>query len=118
MRFGFVLSYPQGAQKETGFNFEPWHYRFVGQTVAERLSTRPGLTLEALFSQTPGLGVSGDCADCPLDASRSDCSAVTPEGACDADVLRWCFSGAAAAVDCAASGLRCVADGGAMCDEP
>ena len=30
-RFGFVLSFPAHKTHITGFPFEPWHYRFVGQ---------------------------------------------------------------------------------------
>jgi D-alanyl-D-alanine carboxypeptidase len=33
--FGFVLSYPQGGEAETGYVFEPWHYRYVGRSAAE-----------------------------------------------------------------------------------
>ena len=109
-RFGFVLSYPQHREKTTGFRSEPWHFRFVGSAVAADLHDHPDLTLEEWFHMTPGLGVSGDCADCPLDSSRSDCTAVTAAGACDANVLRWCFDGAAAAVDCTTSSLVCAAD--------
>ncbi|MCB9809011.1 M15 family metallopeptidase [Candidatus Nomurabacteria bacterium] len=28
--YGFILSYPEGKQDETGYIFEPWHWRFVG----------------------------------------------------------------------------------------
>lgn len=119
-RFGFVLSYPQLAQKVTGFRYEPWHFRFVGSAVAAQLHASPGETLEELFRQTPGLGLFGDCGDCPLPASRSDCAAVTAAGACAGEVLTWCFDGAAAAVDCATSELTCLADSGsgARCGTP
>jgi len=33
-RFGFVLSYPKN---NTFYQFEPWHWRFVGTTLAQRL---------------------------------------------------------------------------------
>lgn len=33
-RYGFVLSYPPG---NTYYRFEPWHWRFVGRKLAERL---------------------------------------------------------------------------------
>ena len=120
-QYGFVLSYPQHKQKTTGFRFEPWHFRFVGSGTAAYLHNRVGLTLEEMFSMTPGLGVSGDCADCPMESSRSDCGAasVTAAGACAADVLTWCFDGAVAAVDCTTSGLTCVmgaAGEGADCE--
>jgi hypothetical protein len=109
-RYGFVLSYPRHEEKTTGFRFESWHFRFVGSATAAVLHDRVGLTLEEMFRRTPGLGVSGDCADCPLEASRSDCGALTPAGACAASVLTWCFDGAVAAVDCATSGLVCATD--------
>jgi len=32
--YGFVMSYPDGAQAETCFSYEPWHYRWVGREVA------------------------------------------------------------------------------------
>lgn len=33
-KYGFVLSYPEG---NTYYKFEPWHWRFVGRELAERL---------------------------------------------------------------------------------
>ncbi len=30
-KFGFVLRYPEGKTDITGYVYEPWHYRFVGQ---------------------------------------------------------------------------------------
>lgn len=32
--YGFVMSYPAGAEAETCFGYEPWHYRWVGREVA------------------------------------------------------------------------------------
>lgn len=34
--FGFVLSYPEGHEEETGYVFEPWHWRFVGVDDVEK----------------------------------------------------------------------------------
>jgi zinc D-Ala-D-Ala carboxypeptidase len=28
--YGFRLSYPQGKESETGYNYEGWHYRYYG----------------------------------------------------------------------------------------
>jgi zinc D-Ala-D-Ala carboxypeptidase len=42
--YGFVLSYPPG-KGETGYKFEPWHYRYVGVENAGRLR-KSGLTLQ------------------------------------------------------------------------
>ncbi len=33
-RYGFSLSYPEGYEKITGYNYEPWHYRYVGFAAA------------------------------------------------------------------------------------
>jgi zinc D-Ala-D-Ala carboxypeptidase len=43
-RYGFVLSYPPG-KDETGYRFEPWHYRYIGVENAGRLH-ESGLTLQ------------------------------------------------------------------------
>jgi D-alanyl-D-alanine carboxypeptidase len=32
--YGFVMSYPAGAEAETCFGYEPWHWRWVGRDVA------------------------------------------------------------------------------------
>ena len=29
-RFGFILRYPEGKEEITGYNYEPWHFRYVG----------------------------------------------------------------------------------------
>lgn len=43
--FGFILRYPEGAEAVTGFAYEPWHYRYVGEDVA-RVIHENGWTLE------------------------------------------------------------------------
>ena len=30
-RFGFSLSYPAGATERTGYDYEPWHFRYIGR---------------------------------------------------------------------------------------
>jgi D-alanyl-D-alanine carboxypeptidase len=42
--YGFVMSYPKGKSAETCYSYEPWHYRYVGRTVASRVHAR-GVTL-------------------------------------------------------------------------
>lgn len=43
-RYGFVMSYPPGREGETGYAYEPWHWRYVGPgTAAAYLGS--GLTL-------------------------------------------------------------------------
>jgi D-alanyl-D-alanine carboxypeptidase len=42
--FGFVLSYPDGAEAQTCYGAEPWHVRYVGREAAADLQAS-GLTL-------------------------------------------------------------------------
>lgn len=35
--YGFVMSYPKGAQALTCYSYEPWHYRYVGRGVAKKI---------------------------------------------------------------------------------
>jgi len=44
-KFGFTLRYPQGKEAITGYNFEPWHYRYVGIPLATALH-QSNLTLD------------------------------------------------------------------------
>ena len=43
--YGFILRYPKGKEKITGYNYEPWHYRYVGKTTANIIMDN-NLTLE------------------------------------------------------------------------
>ena len=54
-RFGFLLRYPKEKESITGYRYEPWHYRYVGQDIA-RTCMDQGLTYEEyLAAQTqPG----------------------------------------------------------------
>ncbi len=49
--FGFVLSYPRGKSDVTCYDYEPWHYRWVGRDMAARLAAS-GLTLHELQTTT------------------------------------------------------------------
>lgn len=106
---GFVLSYPAGKQRITGYRPEPWHVRFVGNELAAELRQNDW-TVEELLRQRPGLAVAGRCDDCPTSESRAACGALTSAGTCAGTVLRWCYDGALAEVDCAASRQRCASD--------
>jgi D-alanyl-D-alanine carboxypeptidase len=37
-RYGFVMSYPAGRFAETGYDYEPWHYRYVGRDLAAAIA--------------------------------------------------------------------------------
>ncbi len=36
-KYGFVQTYPEGAENITGYQFEPWHYRYIGIKNAQEL---------------------------------------------------------------------------------
>ena len=46
--FGFILRYPKEKEKITGYNYEPWHIRYVTREVAKDISSR-NLTLEEYY---------------------------------------------------------------------
>ena len=45
--YGFIIRYPQGKQGVTGYKYEPWHIRYVGD-MAEQIY-ESGLTLEEYY---------------------------------------------------------------------
>ena len=34
-KYGFILRYPKNKEYLTGYNYEPWHYRYVGKKVSK-----------------------------------------------------------------------------------
>ena len=48
-RFGFVVRYPNGKTDVTGYEYEPWHMRYVGVELATELRSTGVLTLEEFF---------------------------------------------------------------------
>ena len=36
-KYGFILRYPEGKTGETGYKYEPWHFRYVGTDLAGKL---------------------------------------------------------------------------------
>ncbi|HOT61089.1 MAG TPA: D-alanyl-D-alanine carboxypeptidase family protein, partial [Candidatus Dojkabacteria bacterium] len=44
-KYGFVLSFPSGYERVTGFSYESWHYRYIGKTNALEMKNR-GMILE------------------------------------------------------------------------
>ena len=42
---GFILRYPEGKKAVTGYDYEPWHIRYVGVAAAKEIAEK-GLTLE------------------------------------------------------------------------
>jgi D-alanyl-D-alanine carboxypeptidase len=48
-RFGFILRYPPDQTPVTGYEFEPWHYRYVGVDLATEMRETGIPTLEQFF---------------------------------------------------------------------
>ncbi|CQR47062.1 D-alanyl-D-alanine carboxypeptidase [Paraliobacillus sp. PM-2] len=46
--FGFIIRYPEGKSNITGYNYEPWHVRYVGKDVAMTIYQKK-ITLEEYF---------------------------------------------------------------------
>ncbi|WZY01404.1 M15 family metallopeptidase [Bacillus sp. FSL W7-1360] len=46
--YGFVIRYPEGKEEITGYRYEPWHLRYVGEKVANDL-IKYDYTLEEYF---------------------------------------------------------------------
>lgn len=52
-KYGFILRFPNGKSNETGFKYESWHFRYVGEELAEKLyNNGDWLTLEGYFGIT------------------------------------------------------------------
>lgn len=49
-KYGFVISYPKGAEAITGYIYEPWHYRYIGIENAQNL-INSGLILEVYLKK-------------------------------------------------------------------
>ncbi len=48
-KYGYVLSYPQGKESETGYSYEPWHYRYIGADLATEYHSS-GMVLNKFLS--------------------------------------------------------------------
>ena len=48
-RFGFILRYPADKTAVTGYEYEPWHFRYVGVPLATEMRERGITTLEEFF---------------------------------------------------------------------
>lgn len=52
-RFGFIIRYPKGKSDETGYMYEPWHVRYVGERLAKELyHNGDWITMETYFGIT------------------------------------------------------------------
>lgn len=52
--YGFIIRYTQADQSITGYEYEPWHVRYVGVALATELDKEGVTTLEQFFDITGG----------------------------------------------------------------
>ncbi|WP_338553518.1 D-alanyl-D-alanine carboxypeptidase family protein [Paenibacillus sp. KS-LC4] len=50
--YGFIIRYPEGKDKITGYKYEPWHLRYVGKALAKELTDNDE-TLEEYYNAIP-----------------------------------------------------------------
>ncbi len=49
-KYGFIIRFPKGKEKYTGYKYESWHLRYVGKTLAEKLyNNGDWISLEEYF---------------------------------------------------------------------
>ena len=106
-RFGFVVSYPPGKQKVTGYRPEPWHVRYVGRARGRGGRPPAAAAWRSCFAPDPSWANRAAAPAAPSRRRRPAAAAVTGAGVCDGTVLTWCYEGALATVDCAASRQAC-----------
>lgn len=75
-RFGFILRYPEGKEKITGYQFERWHWRFVGRDAATEIYKK-GWTLEEFLKAYPEKKIS--LSDLPCSTTSAPSETVPPE---------------------------------------
>ena len=52
-KYGFILRYPKGKMNETGYVYESWHFRYVGEELAKKLYNNGNwITMEDYFGFT------------------------------------------------------------------
>lgn len=52
-KFGFIIRYPLNKEAITGYEYEPWHLRYVGNELATELHNQNIQTLEEFFNIVP-----------------------------------------------------------------
>lgn len=48
-KYGFILRYPEGKKKITGFSYESWHYRYLGVDLATKVYNE-GITFDEYYA--------------------------------------------------------------------
>lgn len=50
--FGFIIRYPKNKEELTGYNYEPWHIRYVGISIAKEITSKNLVLEEYLESKS------------------------------------------------------------------
>ena len=50
VNYGFILRYLEGKESITGYSYEPWHFRYVGEKDAKEIQSK-GLVLEEYLAE-------------------------------------------------------------------
>jgi D-alanyl-D-alanine carboxypeptidase len=50
--YGFIIRYPKGKEAITGYNYEPWHLRYVGTDISQEIAAKH-TTLENYLNAVP-----------------------------------------------------------------
>lgn len=48
-KYGFIVRYLKDKQASTGYEYEPWHIRYVGKDLAKKIQAKHTVTLEEYF---------------------------------------------------------------------
>ena len=48
-KYGFILRYPKGKESITGYDYESWHYRYVGEDIAKEINDL-GITFDEYYA--------------------------------------------------------------------
>lgn len=49
-KYGFIIRYPEGKEAVTGYLYEPWHIRYVGEILSTEMRRVNSSTLEEFFN--------------------------------------------------------------------
>lgn len=50
-KFGFILRYPKGKEEMTGYHYEPWHFRYIGNQIVAEYIMKNNLCLEEYYEK-------------------------------------------------------------------
>ncbi|MBO6195842.1 MAG: M15 family metallopeptidase [Bacilli bacterium] len=51
-KYGFIIRFPKGKEQYTGYMYESWHLRYVGERIAKKIHDAGGISLEEYYHLT------------------------------------------------------------------